>query len=61
MEKSRRFIYAVAKDRKILMKRFNINASSVSDALNFKGRSQLQREVRSFAVNHLGCIPMNVL
>lgn len=61
MNKDGKFIYAVASDRKKLMERFSINASSVSDALRFKGRSLLQREVRSYAVNFLGCIPMNVI
>ena len=60
MSKNGAFIYAVAIDRRVLMERFHINASSVSDALRFKGRNLRQRRIRSYAVNILDCIPMNV-
>lgn len=60
MAKRGQFIYAVAVDRRILMERFHVNASSVSDALRFKGRNLRQRRIRSYAVNMLDCVPMNV-
>lgn len=60
MAKGGQFIYAVAIDRRILMERFHVNASSVSDALRFKGRNLRQRRIRSYAVNMLDCVPMNV-
>lgn len=60
MDKGASFIYAVALDRRVLMERFHINASSVSDALRFKGRNLRQRRIRSYAVNMLDCVPMNV-
>lgn len=60
MGRPNQFIYAVAQDRRILMERFKINASSTSDALRFKGKNFRQRLVRSYAVNVLNCIPMNV-
>lgn len=58
--KESKFVYAVAQDRRTIMSAFGINASSVSDALRFKGHNLRQRLVRSYAINVLKCIPMNV-
>lgn len=52
---SRKFIYAVAKDRRELMERFNVQACTVSEALRFRYNSMLQRRIRSYAVNFLEC------
>lgn len=60
MAATNKFIYAVAQDRRMIMERFHINASSTSDALRFKGKNFRQRLIRSYAVNVLKCIPMNV-
>jgi hypothetical protein len=60
MNKNGPFIYAVAADRKKLMAKFGCNASSISESLRFQGGTRRPREIRSYAVNFLGCIPMNV-
>lgn len=53
------FIYAVAKDRKILIDKFSVCASVVSHALKFNTQSFLARSIRSYAVNFLKCPLMN--
>jgi hypothetical protein len=58
--KKKPFIYAVAHDRKALMAKFGVCAALISSALVFKGSSILQRRVRSYAVNRLGCKVMNL-
>lgn len=53
------FIYAVASDRRTIIEKFSTVPSVVSDALKFKCNSMLQRRIRSYAINFLGCPLMN--
>lgn len=51
----RKFVYAVSNDRVIMMKKFKVDLSNISRALNFKTNSVLSRKIRSYAINVLDC------
>lgn len=47
-------------NREALLRRFPCNKSTISNALNFKHRSLLQAEIRSYALNFLGGVYVNI-
>ena len=49
------FIYAKAVDRKELMKKYQVGAVTISEALRFRFGSVLQRSIRNYAVNFRRC------
>ena len=54
------FIYTVAKDKRMLMEKFDTNYFTVADALVWRGNSVLQRRIRMYALNFLNCTPYNI-
>lgn len=54
MEMKRNYIGVHTGDRKKLSEQFSVTLACVSDSLNFKFNSILNRRIRSYAMNVLG-------
>ena len=48
------YIALNADQRKVLSEKFGVTYTTISESAHFKSKSELQRKIRSYAVNMLG-------